>query len=163
MTMMRVSLVGVELSAEEKQTLARRLISTFAEVEVGQDVPAVHVGFLVHFEQVQPEDLYMGDAPMADAGGHGRAAVVTTRVMAGPWTDEMKAELFARIEDVIRDAADMPKSGNGSDFWMTILEVPEGGWGYGGQPVSIGSLAPVFTEDRQERIRAYLEGKGGSG
>jgi hypothetical protein len=38
---------------------------------------------------------------------------------------------------------------------MTI--VPEGGWSLGGRVVSIGKIAGVFTEDRQARIREYLE------
>ncbi|MEM7413517.1 MAG: hypothetical protein AAF430_25015 [Myxococcota bacterium] len=157
MTIMRVSLVGASLDAERKQQLASRLIAAFARVEVGQDSPAAHAGFLVHFEEVAPEDLYMGAQRMADAGGSGRAAVVTTQVMAGPWTDAMKAQLFGDLESVIREEVDMPRSGSGADFWMTITEVPEGAWGYGGKPVSIASLAPVFSEDRQARIHRYLE------
>ncbi len=157
MTIMRVSLVGASLTSEKKQHLAGRLISAFSLVEVGQDAPAAHAGFLVHFEDVAPDDLYMGGQPMADAGDSGRAAVVTAQVMAGPWTDEMKAQLFRDIEGVIREEIDMPRNEPGADFWMTITEVPEGAWGYGGKPVSIASLAPVFTEDRQERIRGYLD------
>lgn len=88
MTIMRVSLVGSDLSETEKQSLAARLIGAFAEVEVGRDAPEVR-----------------------------------------------------------------------GDFWMTILEVPEGGWGYGGRAVSIGSLAPAFAEDRRERIHSYLDGR----
>ena len=52
----------------------------------------------------------------------------------------------------------MPKRGAGSDFWMTFVEVPEGAWGLGGRAVSIADLAPIFKEDRQERIGAYLAG-----
>jgi phenylpyruvate tautomerase PptA (4-oxalocrotonate tautomerase family) len=156
---MRVSLVGAQLSEPEKESLAKRLIGAFAEVEVGRDTPAVRSGFLVHFEQVAERDLFMGDRRMSDASG--KAAVVTTQVMAGPWTPAMKAEVFRRIEEIVRDATDMPKSGAGADFWMTITEVPEGGWGLGGSPVSIGRLAPVFAEDRQRRIRAYLDESGG--
>lgn len=152
---MRVSFVGTSLDTERKQSLASRLIEAFTLVEVGEANPAVHGGFLVHFEEVAADDLYMGDAPMADASESGRCAVITAQVMAGPWTDEMKAQLFGDIEVVIRDALDMPR-GSGSDFWMTITEVPEGAWGYGGAPISIGALAPVFTADRQERIREYL-------
>ncbi len=54
----------------------------------------------------------------------------------------------------------MPKEGAGADFWMTVLEVPEGAWGYGGRPASIAALAPVFSEDRKERIRAHLDERG---
>lgn len=158
MTIMRVSLVGTELTEPEKESLAKRLIGAFAEVEVGQDIPAVRAGFLVHFERVAEADLWMGDRPMAQGSASGKAALVTTQVMAGPWTPELKAEIFRRIEEIVRDAAQMPKAGAGADFWMTIVEVPEGGWGLGGRPVSIGSLAPVFTEDRQARIRAHLDG-----
>ena len=158
MTIMRVSLVGASLSADQKQDLAGRLISTFAKVEVGQENPAVHGGFLVHFDRAEPHDVYVGGASMVEAGESGRAALVTAQVMAGPWTPEMKARLFQDIEEVVRDAADMPRNDPGADFWMTIVEVPEGGWGYGGKPVSIGSLAPAFAADRQERIREYLAG-----
>jgi hypothetical protein len=87
--------------------------------------------------------------------------MIDTRVMAGPWNDAMKARLFERLEPIVREVAEMPKEGAGADFWMTIVEVPEGAWGFGGRPVSIGTLAPVFSEDRQARIRAHLEGSGG--
>jgi hypothetical protein len=87
--------------------------------------------------------------------------MIDTRVMAGPWNDAMKARLFERLEPIVREVAEMPKEGAGADFWMTIVEVPEGAWGFGGRPVSIGTLAPVFSEDRRARIRAHLEGSGG--
>ena len=159
MTIMRVSYVGAQLAVEKKQELASRLIEAFARVEVGQSNPAVHGGFLVHFEAVDATDLYVGDAPMAKASEVGRSVLVTTQVMAGPWTDEMKSEIFGEVETVLRDALDMPRKEPGSDFWMTITEVPEGGWGYGGRPASIAALAPVFTEDRQARIRDYLSSR----
>ena len=159
MTILRVSLVGSELSDEAKGALATRLIDAFAGVEVGKASEAVRAGFLVHFERVEAADLWNGDRRFADVGPSGRAALVTAQVMAGPWTPEMKAEIFARSEAILREATDMPKSGAGGDFWMTIVEVPEGGWGLGGGPVSIGQLAPVFSEDRQERIRRYLDAR----
>ena len=156
MTIMRVSLVGTELSEAAKETMAKRLIEAFALVEVGHDSPEIRKGFLVHFERVATGDLWMGDRPMAEAGESGKAAVISTQVMAGPWNREMKQELFARIEEIVRDVAEMPRTGNGAEFWMTFVEVPEGGWGLGGRSVSIERLAPVFAEDRQKRIRAYL-------
>ena len=64
---MRVSLVGAELSESEKESLARRLIGAFAEVEVGHDTPAVRSGFLVHFERVAETDLFLGDQRMSDS------------------------------------------------------------------------------------------------
>jgi phenylpyruvate tautomerase PptA (4-oxalocrotonate tautomerase family) len=156
MTILRVSLAGPPLTGAEKQALAERLIASFADVEVGRDSPQIRTGFVVHFESVDPGDLFMGDRPMVETGSSGRAAVITTQVMAGPWNDAMKAELFARVEEAVREVARMPRSENGADLWMTFVEVPEGGWGLGGRPVPIGQLAPVFTDDRQERIRAYL-------
>ena len=77
-------------------------------------------------------------------------------VMAGPWNREMKRDLFARTEEVVRDVADMPKEDAGSNFWMTFVEVPEGSWGVGGRTVSIETLSPVFAEDRQQRIKEHL-------
>lgn len=156
MTMMRVGLSGFELSREQKQELTRCLIDAFCAVEVGQDVEAARVGFMVRYESVAIEDLWVGDQPMVEAGPSGRAAVIQAQVMAGPWNDEMKAELFDRLEAAVREIGKMPKEGAGSDFWMTFVEIPEGGWGLGGRAVSIANLAPVFTEDRQARIRTYL-------
>ena len=92
---------------------------------------------------------------MSDATG--KAALITTQVMAGPWNPEMKRDLFAKLEEVVRDVAEMPRQGNGGDVWMTVVEVPEGAWGLGGAPVSIERLAPVFADDRKQRIREYLE------
>lgn len=156
MTIMRVSLVGTSLTKPQKEAMAKRLIEAFATVEVGHTAPAVKNGFLVLFEELGRTDLWMGERPMADGTGSGKAAVVSTQVMAGPWNAEMKSELFAKIEQVVREIAEMPKEGSGSDFWMTIVEVPEGAWGVGGRPVSIETLAPVFAEDRKQRIDAHL-------
>jgi phenylpyruvate tautomerase PptA (4-oxalocrotonate tautomerase family) len=155
-TIMRVSLAGAPLEADQKRELAERLIGAFAEVEVGRDSPQIREGFVVHFEALAASDLWMGGRPMIEAGSSGRAAIVTTQVMAGPWNDAMKAALFARIEQAVRDVAQMPRAGSGADLWMTFVEVPEGSWGLGGRPVSIERLAPVFSDDRQARIRAYL-------
>jgi len=157
MTVLRVTLAGTDLSAPRKQELARRLIDAFAEIEVGRSSPEIRAGFVVHIEQVPPGDLWMGDRPMVESGAAGRVAIVSARVMAGPWSRAMKSQLFARLEAIVREVAEMPVQGAGADFWMTIVEVPESAWGLGGRPVSIGSLAPVFSEDRQARIRAYLD------
>jgi phenylpyruvate tautomerase PptA (4-oxalocrotonate tautomerase family) len=163
MTIMRVSLVGTELSRSQKESLANRLIEAFALVEVGRDTPEIRNGFLVRFEEIASEDLWMGQRPMAEATPSGKAALIETHVMAGPWNEEMKADLFARLEEIVRDVAGMPRSSGGADFWMTFVEVPEGGWGLGGRPVSIGRLAPVFLPDRQERIGTHLAGRAVEG
>ena len=94
---------------------------------------------------------------MVGANPSSVAAVVTAQVMAGPWNEEMKRELFARTDAIVRDVAEMPASETGGDFWMTFVEVEEGGWGYGGQPMSIERLSAVFAPERQKRIRAYLD------
>ncbi|MDG2027762.1 MAG: hypothetical protein P8J50_11680 [Acidimicrobiales bacterium] len=156
MTITRVSLVGFTLTGDEKQALAADLIARFSEVEVGNTDPAAHVGFLVQFESLAADDAYVGPAPMVDSGDGSRAVVVTTQVMAGPWNDEMKTDVFAYLQREIRRHCDMPETGSGGDLWMTITETPEGAWGYGGQPVSIDALAPLFPADRQARIAAYL-------
>ncbi len=158
MTIMRVSLVGSPISESQKETMANRLIDAFARVEVGHAAPEVKNGFLVLFEQLSRTDLWMGQRPMADATSSGKAAVVSAHVMAGPWNDEMKSDLFAAIEGVVREVAEMPRVENGSDFWMTFVEVPEGSWGVGGRSVSIESLSPVFADDRQQRIKRHLSG-----
>ncbi len=158
MTIMRVSLVGSSLSEKQKETMANRLIEAFAQVEVGHAAPEVKNGFLVLFEQLGRTDLWMGQRPMADATESGKAAVVSAHVMAGPWNPAMKGELFAAIEGVVREVAEMPRVGNGSDFWMTFVEIPEGSWGLGGRSVSIEDLSPVFAPDRQQRIEQHLAG-----
>lgn len=156
MTIMHVTLVGVNLRAEQKSDLARKLIAAFCEIEVGRDVAAAHTGFVVRIDEAHPDSVFLGDQPMTSASAVGRAAIVQTQVMAGPWNDAMKASLFERLEAIVRDAAAMPKQGTGADFWMTIVEVPDGAWGVGGRPVPIARLAPFFTDDRQERIRDHL-------
>ena len=97
-----------------------------------------------------------GARPMADATESGKAAVVSAQGMAGPWNAAMKSELFVKIEEVVRRIGEMPRKGAGADFWMTIVEVPEGAWGLGGRAVSIETLAPVFAEDRRQRIEEHL-------
>ena len=160
MTILRVDLCGEELSTPQKEKLSVELIEAFANVEVGHDSAAIRQGFVVQFGRLDTSDLWLGGRPMVEAGESGKAALISAHVMAGPWNTEMKRELFERIERLVREAARMPRSGTGSDIWMTLVEVPEGGWGLGGRAVSIGSLAPVFSEDRQARIRSYLAERG---
>ena len=156
MTIMRVSLVGTSISEKQKETMANRLIEAFAQVEVGHATPEIKNGFLVLFEQLDRTDIWMGLHPMADASESGKAAVVSAHVMAGPWNPTMKSELFATIEGVVREVAEMPRVGNGNDFWMTFVEIPEGSWGLGGRSVSIENLSPIFAPDRQQRIEEHL-------
>lgn len=156
MTAINFSIAGKVLTASQKATLVDRITEAFTVVEVGNDAPAIRRGFMTRFEQLDSDDLWIGTEP-AIATSPGKCAIlITVRVMAGPWTNAMKAELFSRVERICREELELPREGRGDDFWMTFLEVPEGGWGLGGRFVSIGAIAPVFTEDRQERIRTYL-------
>jgi phenylpyruvate tautomerase PptA (4-oxalocrotonate tautomerase family) len=159
MTIVRVDLIGTSLDKEAKAELARRVISAFCEIEVGRDIAAAHGGFVVHVAEASEDGVFMGDAPMVEASAAGKAAVVTMQVMAGPWTDEMKSDIFRRLEMVVRESTAMPRQGLGADIWMTITEIPEGGWSVGGRTVGIAKLAPAFDEDRQQRIREYLESR----
>ena len=156
MTAINVAMTGAPLLGAEKAQIAERITEAFALVEVGADSPLIRQGFMVQFESLGPDDLWLGGKPATEIRDSGRAALITVRVMAGPWNDEMKAELFERVDGILRDVAHMPREGNGQDIWMTFLEVPNGGWGLGGRTVDIAQLAPFFTADRQERIRAYL-------
>jgi len=157
MTVINLAVAGTPLTSDNKRAMADQMTEAFAAVEVGNDNPMIRAGFMVHFEQLAADDLWLGAQQACQLSDSGRAAVITIRVMAGPWTDDMKAELFKRIESIVRDVADTPKQGNGADIWMTFLEVPEGSWGLGGRTVSIAAIAPVFQADRQERIQEYLK------
>lgn len=157
MTAINLALAGQPLSRDDKSEIANRITEAFAQVEVGNDSPMIRTGFMIKFERIEEDDLWVGARTAVSASPSKRAALVTVRVMSGPWTDGMKAELFDRVEKILREVAEMPKEGSGSDIWMTFLEVPEGSWGLGGQTVSIEALSPLFTADRQSRIRKYLE------
>jgi phenylpyruvate tautomerase PptA (4-oxalocrotonate tautomerase family) len=159
MTMIRVDLIGAELSREQKAECTNRLTEAWATVEVGEDSELARTGFMVVYENFKPDDVWVGTSPMVDAGPSGRAAVVSVRVMAGPWTDEMKTELYAATEAIVRDVVGIERVDAGWDFWMTIMEVPDGGWSVGGRPVSIRDLSGIFTGDRRQRIAAYLAAK----
>ena len=153
---MHLTLIGTRLSDDQKARLADRLMGEFATVEVGEDTLVARPGFVVDIDERDPGDVFMGNAPMAAAGPSGKAAILKAQVMAGPWNDAMKAELHQRLEAIVREVADMPREGRGSEFWMTIVEVENGGWSVGGVPVSIADIAPVFAEDRKARIKDYL-------
>jgi len=157
MTAINLAMAGKPLTSANKSELADRITEAFAHVEVGNDAPQIRGGFMIKFEHLEEDDLWIGTETALHQSPSNRAALITIRVMAGPWNNEMKAELFERIESVLREVAEMPKEGKGSDIWMTFLEVPEGSWGLGGRAVSIAALAPVFTSDRQTRIRTYLD------
>ncbi len=158
MTIIRAAFSGVELTSELRARLADRVIGAFAEVECGQDNPLIRGGFLMMFESMGADDVWNGSSPMAKLNPSGKAVVIQTQVMAGPWTAEMKADLYERVQTILREEIEMPRPKGGGDIWMTFVEVPEGGWGVGGRAVSVGKLAPAFTTDRRERIERYLAG-----
>lgn len=119
MTTINLSMAGLPLSQEDEAVLADRITEAFANVEVGIDSSLIRTGFLLKFEEVNEDDLWIGSQRAVSASPSKRAALVTVRVMAGPWTKEMKAELFGRVETILREVAKMPKSGNGSVYiWI---------------------------------------------
>ena len=146
MTTINIAYSGAPLAPSQKSELVSRVTEAFVMEEVGRDSPAIRRGFMTSF-------THLGDVHRAH-----RCIQLTVRVMAGPWNAAMKSALFAKVEDILREVADMPRQGTGDDIWMTFVEVPEGAWGLGGRPVSISQIAPVFDEDRRARISAYLAG-----
>ncbi len=156
MTTINLTYSGKALSPDQKAQLADRITETFANVEVGNDAPVIRRGFMTTFHHLDVHDHYLGTEPAAEQSPGKRAVQITVRVMAGPWNNAMKAELFEHVDNIVRDILAMPKESTGDDIWMTFLEVPEGAWGLGGRTVSIAQIAPVFAADRQERIKAYL-------
>ena len=156
MTIMRVSVTGIKLQPEIKADLARRLIEEFATVEVGQFSEAIAAGFTVQLEELEPENLWMGLQPAGKAHPSGKFIVITAQVMAGPWNLEMKKEVISRLDRAVREILEIPSKNAGTNIWVTIVEIPNGSFGVGGKVVSISELSPFFTEDRQKRIREYL-------
>ena len=157
MTMVRVTTVGVDLTTDQKASIADGVTGAFAAVEVGNDSDLIRKGFTVLFESLASDDMWLGANAAATLSPANRAALITVRVMAGPWTDPMKTELFERVERIVREVGEIPRGDDGSGIWMTLIEVPDGGWGVAGSPVSIRDFAPLFAEDRQARIHAYLD------
>jgi len=156
MTAINVNLAGDLLTPDEKARIAERMTEAFAQVEVGNDSPMIRGGFMVHFEGAGADDLYVGGRPIASAGRENRSALVTIRVMAGPWNAAMKQQLSARLDAVLREEAGLVQSEAGGHVWTTIVEVPDGGWGVNGAGVTIAQFEPVFAEEQKRRISKYL-------
>lgn len=154
---MRVGVAGMKLNSEIKTTLAKQLIEAAAWVEVGKFSEQIAAGFTVQIEEVAPDSLWMGLKPLAETHRSGKAVVIQTQVMAGPWNAAMREKLFFRLDAVVREVLEIPKSKSGSDVWITVTEIEDGSFGVGGKPVSIAQLASFFTFDRQQRIIKHLE------
>lgn len=157
MTIMRVSVAGMKLDSTIKTNLAKRLITAFASVEVGQFSEPIAAGFTVQIDEIAPDSLWMGLKPAVETHTSAKAVVITAQVMAGPWNATMKKELFARLDAGVREVLEIPQSDYASNIWITVTEIAEGSFGVGGKQVSIKRLAPIFTSDRQQRIIKYLE------
>jgi len=84
------------------------------------------------------------------------AVIITAQVMAGPWNEAMKKELFVNLDAAVREILEIQDSDNKSNVWMTITEIPKDSFGVGGKVVSIAQLSRFFSQDRQERIIEYL-------
>lgn len=157
MTIMRVGVAGMKLDSKIKTNLAKRLITEFASVEVGQFSEQIVTGFTVLIEEMAPDSLWIGLRPAVETHKSGKTVIITAQVMAGPWNAAMKEELLVRLDEAVREILEIPKSKNGSNVWITVTEIEEGSFGVGGKPVPIMQLAPFFTSDRQQRIIKYLE------
>ena len=156
MTIMRVSVAGVKVTPEMKSTLAKRLIKEFATVEVGSFSEIIASGFMAQIEEVDADSLWLGLNQAVDTHPSAISVIIAAKVMAGPWNEAMKKELFAKLDTAVREILEIPESSNKSNIWMTITEIPKDSFGVGGEVVSIAQLSPFFSEDRQERIKDYL-------
>ena len=156
MTIMRVSVAGIKLTPAIKSTLAKRLIKEFAKVEVGNFSEIVASGFMAQIEEVDADSLWLGLNPAVNTHPSAIAVIITAQVMAGPWNEGMKKELFVKLDAAVREVLEIPDCGNNSNVWMTITEIPKESFGVGGEVVSIAQLSSFFSEDRQERINDYL-------
>lgn len=152
MTILDVRTTGIDLDAATKERIAGRMVAAFAEVEVGHDDPSAHAGFMVLFDSVADDDMYIGGRRAGVASGTGRGCVVRAQVMAGPWDEDLRKAAVAAVGSVLTDELGL----SGTELWMTLTEIPEGSWGYGGRPLSIEAIAPLFSPERQATITAHL-------
>lgn len=152
MTIVDIRTTGLSLEAEDKQRIASRIVAAFAEVEAGHDDASVHVGFMVLFNEAGDADTYIGPDPVGVATGTGRGVVVRAQVMAGPWDDDLRRDAISSVGSVLRDELGL----SGAEIWMTLTEIPDGSWGYGGHPLSIADLAGMFSDERRARIDTHL-------
>ena len=152
MTVVRVSTLEGTLGGEAKSALAESFTRTVLDVEVQADNDVVRQGVIVHFEALSPADWYLGGKSVADVDSFDRFFWITLHVMAGPWDDGMKAEIFQRFSKAIGEvetAGDPPR-----DYvWLSVHEVPDGAWGLNGDALRISAIEHLFSATRQGAIR----------
>jgi len=153
---MRVSVAGVKLTPTIKSNLAKRLIKEFSKVEVGRFSEIIASGFMAQIEEVDADSLWLGSNMAVNTHPSAIAVIITAQVMAGPWNEAMKKELFVNLDVAVREILEIQDSDNKSNVWMTITEIPKDSFGVGGKVVSIAQLSRFFSQDRQERIIEYL-------
>lgn len=160
MTAININIAGDPLTREEKARIADRMSEAFAQVEVGNDSPMIRSGIMTHFEEVGTDNLWVGANPIAAPGPSNRSALISIRVMAGPWNANMKQDLIGRLNKILREEAGLVQSETGGHVWNTFVEVADGGWGVNGAGVTISQFGPLFADDRKKRISDYLARQG---
>jgi 4-oxalocrotonate tautomerase len=71
--------------------------------------------------------------------------LVQVSVPAGALTIEQKQELIAKMTDVMVEVEGIPAVR--PSVWVQVNEVPDGGWGMGGQAFTLAAIARLLAAE----------------
>lgn len=155
MTVITVTAPAGRISRMQRQVLATTLTDAVLEPEVGQMAPAARVGFQVHFTDLDADRMAIGGKLISETEAD--IMVVDVRVMDGDWPASVRSVVIANILQALASALEVDAPSPA--WWVLFSVIEEGSWGSRGGVLSILDLlqSGVFTEDKQQAIRARIE------
>lgn len=158
MTVITVTAPVGRLGSAQREELARTLTDAVLVPEVGQFAPAARVGFQVHFVDLPATHMAIGGVLIS-----GQAAdimVIDIAVMDGDWPGEVRREVIERVYTALAAACGMDTPSPA--WWVNFRVIEEGSWGSRGRVLSVLDLlsSGVFTDEKQDAIRAHLKSNG---
>lgn len=148
MPLVQVNLPKNSLSSEQRAQLAEEMTSVLLLIEGGVDNPEGRAIAYVIFNEIDPDDWFVGgrlDDTYVYPGGR---FIFDVTVPQGSCNQERKNAVHAAINDALLRVLSIPKeSGAGASAWVLINEVREGHWGTGGRMIGIRRIAKLARMD----------------
>jgi phenylpyruvate tautomerase PptA (4-oxalocrotonate tautomerase family) len=165
MPMATVHYVAGSISKEQKTHLGEEMTRVLLMIEGGQDTPGGRSIAWVMFNELGPNDWYIGGRTDATYMSEAGKFLVVVAVPEGSMTKDRKSMVHKEVNDVfLRMTGTEGLEGAGRSIWVQVNEIPEGHWGTSGKIAGVMGIAMVAGLKRHSPIldytRAYLDAKG---
>ena len=159
MPFIRVNCPKGALSAEQKATLASRLVQALIRQEIDPvtEIGTAATGFF--FNELDVENCFPGGVPLSehpDRTFWTVEAFVAASYFSQPRRDEMQRDIAAAFVDVLGNDSSVLQRDDiriAPAYLMRlhviVVEIPEGSWGAGGQTIDTEKISKLIGSNRR--------------